>query len=101
MPPASFHRISKALADELRFRLLEQIAGASPGELCCKELVELAGVTQATVSHHLKELVAAELIERRKDGQYAYFRLRAEVLQGYLEELARRTRSTSAVGGAP
>jgi ArsR family transcriptional regulator len=99
--PAIFQRIAKALADDQRFRLLESIAAAAPGERCCSELVEGCDVSQATVSHHLKELVAAELLDRRKDGQFAYFRFRAEVMQAYLDELSRRLRLSITVGGRP
>jgi ArsR family transcriptional regulator len=99
--PATFQRIAKALADDQRFRLLETIAAAAPGERCCSELVECCEVSQATVSHHLKELLAAELLDRRKDGQYAYFRFRAEAMQGYLDELQRRLRLSMPVGSRP
>ncbi len=100
MQPTQFFRIAKALSDEQRFRLLESIAAAAPGELGCSELVQAAGgVSQATVSHHLKELVAADLVERRKDKQFAYFRFRGEIMQAYGEELGRRLRATTLVGG--
>lgn len=97
----SFQRIAKALADDQRCRLLERIAAGD--ECCCSELVERSGVSQATVSHHLKELVAAELVDRRKDGQFAYFRFRSEVMAAYLDELKRRLHlvPAHAAGGRP
>src|SRR4051794_9052068 len=85
----AYLRVAKALADTQRCRILERIAAASD-ELCCSELVSCFPVSQATVSHHLKELVTAELVDRRKDGQHAYFRFRADVMQAYLDELKRR-----------
>jgi DNA-binding transcriptional ArsR family regulator len=47
---------------------------------------------QATISHHLKELHVAGLIERRKQGQFAYYRFRPEAMTAYLDELKRRMR---------
>ena len=99
MTPPSFQRISKALADDQRSRLLERIAVR--GEVCCSELVQWSRVSQATVSHHLKELVAAELVDRRKDGQFAYFSFRAETMQAYVDELCKRLQLTAGVGGRP
>ena len=87
----AFLRVAKAMADTQRCRILERIA-AAPDELCCSDLVSCFPVSQATVSHHLKELVAAELVDRRKDGQFAYFRFRGDVMQAYLDELRRRLR---------
>ena len=83
-------RIAKALADPQRCEILERTAAA--GELCCSEIVAQCPVSQATISHHLKELATAGLLERRKDGQFAYYRFRAEVMSAYLEELGRRMR---------
>jgi DNA-binding transcriptional ArsR family regulator len=95
LPDTSFERIAKALADTQRCRILERVAASE--ELCCSELVDCFGVSQATVSHHLKELVAAELVDRRKDGQYAYFRFRQDMMKAYMDELKRRLRLGSAV----
>jgi ArsR family transcriptional regulator, arsenate/arsenite/antimonite-responsive transcriptional repressor len=78
-------RITKALADPQRFAILERIA-AEP-EVACKQLVAEFSITQATISHHLKELVAADLIESRRVGQCAMLSRRQDVLSGYLEQL--------------
>jgi DNA-binding transcriptional ArsR family regulator len=89
LSPHAYQRVAKALADTQRCRILERIAAAQD-EMCCSDLVSCFPVSQATVSHHLKELVAAELVDRRKDGQFAYFRFRSDVMQAYLDELKRR-----------
>ncbi|MBA3685103.1 MAG: helix-turn-helix transcriptional regulator [Planctomycetes bacterium] len=81
-------RIAKALADGQRLQILQRIA--EHGEICCGEVCEGFDIAQATVSHHLKELLAADLVERRKQGQHAYFRFRPETLRGYLEQLQQR-----------
>lgn len=83
-----FQRIAKALADPRRFEVLEVIA--TGGEMCCGEVVERFPVSQATISHHLKELTDAGLVETRSEGQFKYLRTRPEVLAEYVEQLNRR-----------
>jgi DNA-binding transcriptional ArsR family regulator len=85
-----FTRVAKALADPQRCEILQRMAAT--GELCCSAIVADCGVTQATISHHLKELHVAGLIERRKQGQFAYYRFRPEAMTAYLDELKRRMR---------
>jgi ArsR family transcriptional regulator len=83
-----FTRIAKALADPRRFEILEMISGEA--EVPCKHMVEAFPVSQATISHHLKELANAGLIEARREGQCGHYRLRPGVLAEYLAELQRR-----------
>ena len=45
---------------------------------------------QATISHHLKELASAGLVESRRDGQFVYYRTRPAVFESYMAELRRR-----------
>ena len=89
MDAAQFQRIAKALADPRRFKILEVIAAAGE-ELCCGAVVECFPVAQATVSHHLKELTDAGLVETRAEGQFKYLRARFDVLTEYVNELQRR-----------
>jgi ArsR family transcriptional regulator len=91
--PAEFERIAKALADPRRFEILEAIAGA--GELSCKALVNRFPIAQATVSHHLKELLVAGLVEVRQEGQCRYYRVRPGVLERYLDEVRSRVARNS------
>lgn len=88
--PTEFSRIAKALADPQRWEILEQTAAA--GELCCSTIVAQSAVSQATISHHLKELTTAGLLVRRRDGQFGYYRFQPEVVEAYLDELKRRLR---------
>jgi ArsR family transcriptional regulator, arsenate/arsenite/antimonite-responsive transcriptional repressor len=83
-----FSRIAKALADPQRCQILARTAAT--GERCCSEIVAECPVSQATISHHLKELANADLLERRKEGQFVYFRYRPDVMRAYVEELGRR-----------
>jgi len=88
MEAAQFHRIAKALADPRRFALLEAIGGAP--ELACQRLCECFPVSQATISHHLKELVTAGLVESRREGQFVFYHVRPGVIKAYAAELQRR-----------
>jgi ArsR family transcriptional regulator len=83
-----FQRIAKALADPRRFEILEHIAQQS--EVGCSRLCGCFPVRQATISHHLKELASAGLVESRRDGQFVYYRIRPTVLETYMDELARK-----------
>ena len=89
MDAAQFQKIAKALADPRRFEILEVITSAG-SELCCGAVVECFPVAQATVSHHLKELVDAGLVEARAEGQFKLLRARPDVLEEYARELRRR-----------
>lgn len=84
-----FSRTAKALADPRRFEILEAIAATE--ESACSDLVEKFPISQATVSHHLKELTNAELIAVRREGQHCYYHFCPQVLREYIEELQQRT----------
>jgi len=87
MDNKQIERISKALADQTRLRMFEAIS--SKGDLTCGDLVTLQGVTPATISHHLKILIDADLIECRKHGQFVRSRVVPETIQEYSAALAR------------
>lgn len=99
MNAAQFTRIAKALADPRRFELLEMIA--ADDEVACKRMVEAFPVSQATISHHLKELATAGLIEARREGQCGHYRVVPGTLDVYLAELARRLNVRAAAGPPP
>ncbi|TWU38456.1 ArsR/SmtB family transcription factor [Novipirellula artificiosorum] len=80
------HRIAKAIADPQRFAILVCIAQEQ--EIACKSLVEEFSITQATISHHLKELVAAGLIRSRRQGQLAILSCRRDVCERFTEVLS-------------
>lgn len=88
MDATQFHKIAKALADPRRFEIFETIAAGE--EMCCGSISDCFPVSQATVSHHLKELTDAGLIGARSEGQFKYFSARRDVLAVYIEELTRR-----------
>jgi ArsR family transcriptional regulator len=74
----------KALADPARLRLLSMVAAHDGAEACVCDLTEPLGLTQPTVSHHLKVLVDAGLLTRDKRGVWAYY----AVVPGALDALA-------------
>jgi ArsR family transcriptional regulator len=92
MDSKSIELISKALGDETRLRIFGVIAANK--DLTCGELVALHGVTPATISHHLKILAEAGLIECRKKGQFVYSRTVPETIAEYGAALARVAKGT-------
>jgi ArsR family transcriptional regulator len=66
--------ILKAIADPTRLRLLSLIQAHEGGEACVCDLTEPVGLTQPTISHHLRVLLEAGLVTRSKRGTWAYFR---------------------------
>jgi ArsR family transcriptional regulator len=65
----------KALADPARLRLLSIVAASAGAEACVCDLIEPVGLSQPTVSHHLKVLTNAGFLTRSKRGTWAYFTL--------------------------
>lgn len=88
MESQQFQRIAKALADPRRFEILQHIA--QQAEVGCRRLCGCFPVRQATISHHLKELASAGLVESRRDGQFVYYRTRPQVFEAYMAELRKR-----------
>jgi ArsR family transcriptional regulator len=70
----------KALADPARVRIVNAIA-TSGEPVCVCELIEPLGLSQPTVSHHLKKLVDVGLLEREQRGKWAYFSLRRDAVE--------------------
>ena len=82
--------VLKALAEPTRLRLLSLIAAQPDSEACICDLTAPVGLSQPTVSHHMKELMNAGLIHSRREGQFTHFEIRREVLAAYTAELMRR-----------
>ena len=70
----------RALADPARVRIVNRLAIGS-GPVCVCELIEPLGLSQPTVSHHMKKLLDAGLVDREQRGRWAYFSLRAEAVE--------------------
>ena len=83
LPPAEAEILAagfKALADPTRLRLISLVAAHQNGEACVCELIDPVGLSQPTVSHHLKILVDAGILTREQRGKWAYYRLVPESL---------------------
>lgn len=76
-----FARIFKAIADPTRLRLVSLVAAHEGNEACVCDLIDPVGLGQPTVSHHLKILVDAGVLDREKRGIWSYYSLRAETLE--------------------
>jgi ArsR family transcriptional regulator len=88
---ADLARTLKALADPTRLRLVSIVAAHDGGEACVCELTEPLGLTQPTISHHLKVLVDAGIFTRDKRGVWAYYALRPAALQALADVLSQDT----------
>ena len=63
----------KALGDPTRMRLLSLIAASQGGEACTCDMTQIVGLTQPTVSHHMRQLLDAGLVTRAQRGKWAYY----------------------------
>lgn len=89
---AALARTLKALADPTRLRLVSMVAAHEGGEACVCDLTGPLGLTQPTVSHHLKILVDAGIFRRDKRGVWAYYALRPGALRTLADILGRDQR---------
>jgi len=86
MQTEQFHRITKALADPRRYEILRVIAGCD--EAACSDLRVHFPISAATLSHHIKELSTAGLIDVRRQAKFMHIRLRRNVWKAYLSQLS-------------
>jgi ArsR family transcriptional regulator len=77
--------VLKVIAEPTRLRLLSLVAAQPDSEECICNLTERVGVSQPTVSHHMRVLADAGLVEREQRGKWAYYRL----IPGALDALGR------------
>jgi ArsR family transcriptional regulator len=71
----------KALADPVRLRLLSLVASHADGEACVCDLNDAFDLSQPTISHHLKLLHGAGLLDREKRGVWVYYRINSGALR--------------------
>jgi ArsR family transcriptional regulator, arsenate/arsenite/antimonite-responsive transcriptional repressor len=80
-------RVSRALSDPTRLRIYAAISAC--GEMFCGQVAARYGLTAGTISHHLKVLADAHLIESRRKGQFIYSRAVPETIRDYSSSLRR------------
>jgi ArsR family transcriptional regulator len=83
-----FLQITKALVDSRRFDILEQIAAAKD-EVSCIDLRAEIPISRATLSHHIKELATAGLIDIRRKSKYMFLRMQRKTWREYVKRLSR------------
>src|ERR1700753_3613097 len=91
MSPKQIAKIAKALADETRLKIYEAIAAQD--EVNCGDICSIQVVGHATVSHHLRILTEAALVDSRRQGQFVFYRVLPETLDqfvGALSAIAKR-----------
>ena len=77
----------KALAEPARLRLLSLLLAAPDGEACTCDLTEPLGLSQPTVSHHLKKLAEAGLVHGERRGVWTYYRAAPDALTALAQVL--------------
>jgi ArsR family transcriptional regulator, arsenate/arsenite/antimonite-responsive transcriptional repressor len=82
-----FHRIAKALADPRRYEILQAIARSQ--ETACSDLRCHFPISAATLSHHIKELSNAGLIDVRREAKFMHIKLRRNAWKAYLTKLSK------------
>lgn len=90
MDRSQVEKISRALADETRLVIFAAISARE--RMNCGEIVSMQGITPATVSHHLKVLNEAGLIECQREGQFVYSRSVPETVESYTRALTKMAR---------
>ena len=77
-----FEIVSRSIADTTRVRILKMLA---PGELCVCQITAILGLAPATVSKHLSILNVADLLSKRKEGRWVYYRLSSHNYNPYAQ----------------
>ncbi len=86
MDNKQFERISKALGDPHRIKIMQQV-GKSPGCMQCADIVDMIDLTQSAISHHIKQLTDSGLLIAEKEGRNIKYAVDKEVVAAYTKFL--------------
>ncbi len=89
-PPIPMDEFFKVLSDPTRLEIASRMSAVD--ELACSSLERSLGVSKSTISHHIKVLYHAGLVEIRREGRFFHYRLRREALDAYVPGLSERIR---------
>jgi ArsR family transcriptional regulator len=89
LTPRQMELIAKALAEPRRVEILRQVGRCNASPAACSDLLAAQKVTPATLSHHIKELENAGLVEIAREGKFMKLTLNRPVLDAYLAQLAK------------
>ena len=97
MTPDQAEQVSgllKAIADPVRLRLMSMVLSHEGGEACVCDLTPAFDLSQPTISHHLKVLHEAGLLDREKRGVWVYYKARPEAMAAMTSLFAPTARAT-------
>ncbi|MDG2114255.1 MAG: metalloregulator ArsR/SmtB family transcription factor [Actinomycetota bacterium] len=84
---AELATVLKVLADPVRLRLLSLVAKAPGGDVCACDLVGVLDRSQPTISHHLKVLFEAGVLDKERRGVWIHYSLRSDAIAGVCDAL--------------
>jgi DNA-binding transcriptional ArsR family regulator len=83
-----FHLITRAMADQHRYLILEKLGQSETNHCACGDIRDCIPVSPATLSHHMKELENAGLVESKREGKFVSYTLCREVLAAYIQRIS-------------